>query len=57
MKRIGISLLLALWALGVYAALPEVTLRDMNGQSVNVASLAKSGKPVSLHGVNPVCVN
>ena len=46
MKRIGISLLLALWALGVYAALPEVTLRDMNGQSVNVASLAKSGKPV-----------
>ncbi len=46
MKRIGISLLLALWVLSSMAALPEVTLRDIDGKTVNVAALAKSGKPV-----------
>jgi peroxiredoxin len=28
------------------AALPDVTLRDVDGQEINVASLAQSGKPV-----------
>lgn len=46
MKRIGISLLLALIALGGWAALPDVTLRDIDGHEVNVSSLAKTGKPV-----------
>ncbi len=32
--------------LGMEAALPAVTLQDMNGKNVNVASLAQSGKPV-----------
>ena len=46
MKRIGISLLLALTALSLFAALPDVRLRDMNGKEVAIASLAESGKPV-----------
>lgn len=46
MKRIGISLILALCVLNVFAALPDVTLRDMDGKEVNVANLTKSGKPV-----------
>ena len=45
-KRIGISLILALCVLNSFAALPEVTLRDMDGKEVNVANLTKSGKPV-----------
>ena len=46
MKRIGISLILALSALVCYAALPEVNLRDIDGKTVNVATLSQSGKPV-----------
>ena len=46
MKRFGISLLLALCVLSCLAALPEVTLRDINGKNVNVATLSQSGKPV-----------
>ena len=34
------------WSLVMQAGLPAVTLQDMNGKSVNVASLAQSGKPV-----------
>ena len=45
-KRIGISLLAALWTLCSYAALPDVTLRDINGKEVNVAHLGSEGKPV-----------
>ena len=47
-KRIGISLIAALIVLSSYAALPEVTLRDINGQEVNVATLGGHGKPVIL---------
>ena len=47
-KRIGISLFAALTVLSSYAALPEVTLRDINGQEVNVATLGGHGKPVIL---------
>ncbi len=32
--------------LGIQAGLPEVTLQDTNGKSVNVAALAQGGKPV-----------
>lgn len=45
-KRIGICLLMLVCCLGMQAGLPAVTLQDMNGKSVNVASLAQSGKPV-----------
>lgn len=47
-KRIGISLFAALTVLSSYAALPEVTLRDINGREVNVATLGNNGKPVIL---------
>lgn len=46
MKRIGLSIFLALCALSLQAALPDVTLKDIDGKSVNVAELTKSGKPV-----------
>ena len=47
MKRIACSLLLtALFGLYGFAALPEVTLRDVDGNNVDIASLAQSGKPV-----------
>ena len=46
MKRILISLIIALNGLLAFAALPEVTLRDINGKNINVATLAKTGKPV-----------
>ena len=47
MKRIACSLLLtALFGLYGFAALPEVTLRDVAGNNVDIASLAQSGKPV-----------
>jgi len=46
MKRLGISLLFALTCLMCQASLPEVTLRDVDGHDVSVASLAQSGKPL-----------
>ena len=46
MKRGILSLVLALLAIGAYAALPEVTLKDINGKEVKVAELTKNGKPV-----------
>jgi len=46
MKRIVFSLLIALWGVCCQAALPEVTLRDVEGNEVSVAALAQQGKPV-----------
>ena len=46
MKKIVLCFLIGLWAMGAKAALPEVTLQDIDGKSVNVASLAKTGQPV-----------
>ena len=46
MKRIVFSLLIALFGMNSWAALPEVTLHDMNGKDVSVAALAQTGKPV-----------
>ena len=46
MKRLVWILCAALWATGMKAGLPAVTLEDIDGKSVNVASLAQSGKPV-----------
>jgi peroxiredoxin len=37
---------MVLCGLSGYATLPEVSLHDMNGQTVHVASLAQTGKPV-----------
>lgn len=49
MKRIWIGILLTLCGVWqIKAALPEVTLQDIDGKSVSVAALAKSGKPVVL---------
>ena len=46
MKRIVLSLFVALIAGTCLAALPEVTLRDTNGKEINVATLAQRHKPV-----------
>lgn len=48
MKRIIISLLIALFGLNCRAALPEVTLQDIAGNEVSMASLTGKGKPVIL---------
>ena len=48
MKRVIITIVLAAWIAGGYAALPDVTLKDINGKEVNIASLSNSGKPVIL---------
>ena len=48
MKRIVISLLIALLGLDLQAALPEVMLQDIEGKQVSMASLAGHGKPVIL---------
>ena len=45
MKRLGISLFVAMLYVTCMAALPEVTLRDINGNDVSVSSLTQSGKP------------
>ena len=46
MKRGILSLMFALVAMGLFAALPEVTLKDISGNEVKVAELSRSGKPV-----------
>ncbi|MBQ7632045.1 MAG: TlpA family protein disulfide reductase [Paludibacteraceae bacterium] len=46
MKRIVFSLLIALTAGVSFAALPEVSLQDTNGKTVNVATLTNSHKPL-----------
>ena len=46
MKRVVISILVLLCGMGLSAKLPSVTLRDIDRKSVNVATLAESGKPV-----------
>ena len=45
MKRIVLSLLIALLGLDVWATLPEVSLKDISGHSVSIASIAQQGKP------------
>ena len=46
MKRGIITILLALFMLSTYAALPDVTLKDINGKEVKIADLSRSGKPI-----------
>ena len=46
MKRDIITILLALFMLSTYAALPDVTLKDINGKEVKIADLSRSGKPI-----------
>lgn len=48
MKRIVLTLLIALLGLDLQAALPEVMLQDIEGKQVSMASLAGHGKPVIL---------
>ncbi|MBO4666136.1 MAG: TlpA family protein disulfide reductase [Paludibacteraceae bacterium] len=48
MRRIVLSSIFIFYALVLAAKLPSVTLRDIDGKSVNVATLADSGKPVIL---------
>lgn len=46
MKRTIVCIILALCGLQLWATLPEVTIKDIDGHSVNVAKLTQSGKPV-----------
>ena len=46
MKKILFIALLLLANIATWAALPDVTLRDIDGHEINVASLAQTGKPV-----------
>jgi len=46
MKKWIIGIVALLYGISMEAALPEVTLRDTDGKTVNVASLAQTGKPV-----------
>ena len=46
MRKLFICMLLACGVWSAWAALPEVTLRDIDGHDVQVASLAQTGKPV-----------
>jgi len=46
LKRILFSGAVALAALSASAALPSVTLKDMNGKSVDTAEIGTEGKPV-----------
>ena len=46
MRKITILLLLLLSLQYTHAVLPDVTLRDIDGNAVNVASLAQQSKPI-----------
>ena len=46
MKKIVLWMIVVLFGQNVWATLPDVHLRDVNGQEVSVASLAQEGKPV-----------
>lgn len=46
MKKLFLSLFFVLCAVAANAVLPDVTLRDPKGRSVNIEELAKTGKPV-----------
>ena len=46
MKKSILTALMLVASLSIWAVLPEVTLRDINGHSINVADLEKTGKPV-----------
>lgn len=39
-------MMLAMSGISCWAALPEVTIEDLDGKEVNIASLAQKGKPV-----------
>ena len=46
MKKVLLVISLLVSSLFAWAQLPDVTLKDIDGKSVNVAELGKSGKPV-----------
>lgn len=46
MKRISCIIIGVLWAVWMQAALPSVTLKDVDGKTVKTESLAEQGKPV-----------
>lgn len=46
MKKVLLVISLLASSLFAWAQLPDVTLKDIDGKSVNVAELGKSGKPV-----------
>ncbi len=55
MKRGIITILLALFMLSTYAALPDVTLKDINGKEVKIADLSRSGKPIIISFFSTWC--
>lgn len=46
MKKSILTALLLITNLSLRAALPEITLRDIHGHSIDVATLTQTGKPV-----------
>lgn len=46
MKKITMLLMSAILAIPAFASLPEVQLKDINGNSVNTAQLNNDGKPM-----------
>ena len=46
MRRILIILATTLWATGLTAALPMVEVKDIDGKTVHVETLAQQGKPL-----------
>lgn len=46
MKQVLFTIICAVFTLGATAQIPSVSLKDMNGKTVDTASLAKTGKPV-----------
>lgn len=45
MKRLLVLTMVAVLAIGCFAQLPSVTLKDINGKTVNTAQLNNDGKP------------
>ena len=46
LKKLFIATVAALAAFGANAELPSVTLKDINGKTVNTAELSNDGKPM-----------
>ena len=46
MKKTFVMVLLSFFAIGAFAQLPKVTLKDISGKSVSIESLSNDGKPI-----------
>ena len=46
MKKAFVLTILSFLAVGAFAQLPKVTLKDTSGKSVSIESLSNDGKPI-----------